>query len=424
LRGGGQSVAPGVTAAKEKEWEAQPVSSRQTFLSFFRSSKGRLLFALRGRIPRVDFWVGLAVVAGMTTLAVFLNGNRVREGELGKFFTLVTIIAVLSPYCLTAIVVKRLHDIDRSGWNALVLFVALFLAGLAAMAYGGLQQNEVVDAEWRWFWTNVFYVAAGLAVVLIACLIVKLGFAGGTLGPNRFGPDPAGPSEQPKMFLKLFTEVWDEKGGLAALDLADERFDAEALSGEVRQSIAARISELALHDLYEEDLTGSETVLLRMLDFAEARFGEQHYSVATISNAIGRALIADRRDAEAEPHLLRALAINEALARDHPGHRFYPSHELGNLVGRYEAASRLDLAVGLLERRVAILGVKATNPRAARALLDLGKAYVQQGRQADAAANLREALAFFDKQPPTKGVNYNLYAQIARDLLAGIPDSE
>jgi hypothetical protein len=48
--------------------------------------------------------------------------------------------------------------------------------------------------------------------------------------------------------------------------------------------------------------------------------------------------------------------------------------------------------------------------------------YVRQGRLADAAANPREALAFFEKQPQTKGLNYNLYAQIARDLLAGIPD--
>jgi uncharacterized membrane protein YhaH (DUF805 family) len=372
----------------------------------------------------VDFWVGLTVVVGMTTLAVLLNGNRIREGSLENFFTVVTIIAVLSPYCLTAIVVKRLHDLDRSGWNAIVLFVALFLAGLAAMAYGGLQQSEMMVAEWRRFWTNVFYVTAGLAVALFTYVIVKLGFTRGIIGPNRFGPDPAAPSERPKMFLKLFTEVWDARGGLAALNLADERFVAGVLSEEERESIAARISELALHDLYEEDLTGSEPVLRRMLDFAEARFGGQHYSVAAVSNAFGRALMAEHRDAEAEAHLLHALAINEALARVHPSHRFYPSHELGNLVGRYEAATRHKLAVGLLERRVAILGVKATNPRAARALLDLGKAYVQQGRQADAVANLREALAFFDRQSPTKGLNYNLYAQIARDLLAGILDSE
>ena len=224
------------------------------------------------------------------------------------------------------------------------------------------------------------------------------------------------------MLLKLFSQVWDARGGLAALDLADQRFVAGGLSQEERQSIAARISELALHDLYEENPAGAEPVFRRMLDFAEGHFG-RHYSVADVSNAFGRMLMAERREAEAEEHLLRALAVNEAVTRVHPGHRFYATHELGNLVGRYEAAKRLDLAAQLLERQVAILGAKAANPRAARALLYLGKAYAQQGRLGDAEANLREALTFFEKQPNTKGLNYNLYAQIARDLLAGIPDS-
>jgi uncharacterized membrane protein YhaH (DUF805 family) len=111
-------------------------------LAFFRSSKGQLLFALRGRISRTDFWVGLVVVACVTTLAVLLHGNRVRGGALGEFFTVVTAIAVLSPYCLTAIVVKRLHDLDMSGWNVLSLFLGLLLAALATTAYWGLQQGH------------------------------------------------------------------------------------------------------------------------------------------------------------------------------------------------------------------------------------------------------------------------------------------
>jgi tetratricopeptide (TPR) repeat protein len=227
-----------------------------------------------------------------------------------------------------------------------------------------------------------------------------------------------------KSFVKLFSEVWHARGGLAALNLADQRFAAVDLCEKERQSIAARISELALHDLYDEDLPEAEAILQRMLDFVEAKFGTQHYSVADVSNALGRALMARCRDAEAEAHLLRGLAVNEALARVQPGHRFYPSYELGNLVGRYKAANRFDLAAALLERRVAILGRKATNPRAAQALLDLGTAFAQQGRPVDAAAHLREALAFFEKEPKTRGLSYNLYAQIARDLLAGFPDPE
>jgi len=165
--------------------------------SFYRGSKGRLLFALGGRIHRTDFWVGLVVIVGITTLAILLNGKRVSGGALGEFFALVTIIAVLSPYCLTAVVVKRLHDLDRSGWYALVLIIAFFLAGLAALAHEDLRQSQITVAEWRDFWTTVFYVTAGLAVALLAYMIVKLGFTRGTLGANRFGPDPAATADQP-----------------------------------------------------------------------------------------------------------------------------------------------------------------------------------------------------------------------------------
>jgi uncharacterized membrane protein YhaH (DUF805 family) len=164
--------------------------------SFYRSSKGRLLFTLRGRIHRTDFWLGMVAVVGVTTLAILLHGRRVSGGALGEFFTIITVIAVLSPYCLTAVVVKRLHDLDKSGWHALVLFVAFFAAGLAAMAHEGLQQSQITLAEWRDFWTTVSYVSAGLALALLAYLLVKLGFTRGTLGSNRFGPDPAAPVEE------------------------------------------------------------------------------------------------------------------------------------------------------------------------------------------------------------------------------------
>jgi uncharacterized membrane protein YhaH (DUF805 family) len=120
------------------------------------------------------FWVGLVVIVGVTALAILLNGKRVSGGALGDFFALVIVIAVLSPYCLTAVVVKRLHDLDRSGWHAFVLVVAFFLVGLAAWAYEGLRQDQITLEEWRKFWTTVFYVTAALAVALLA-----LGFTRG-----------------------------------------------------------------------------------------------------------------------------------------------------------------------------------------------------------------------------------------------------
>ena len=132
--------------------------------SFYSSTKGRLLFGLRGRIPRTDFWVGLIATVGITTLAILLGGNSVRVGGLGPFFAVVTAISVLSPFCLAAVVVKRLHDLDMAGWYVLAFFVPLLLAALAAMAHLGLREGRVIE-EWQGFWTMTFYMAAGLATL-------------------------------------------------------------------------------------------------------------------------------------------------------------------------------------------------------------------------------------------------------------------
>jgi hypothetical protein len=64
----------------------------------------------------------------------------------------------------------------------------MLIAVLAATAYRALQQG-LVDEEWQAFWTG-FCIAAGPVIVLLAYLFGKLGFARGTAGANRFGPDP------------------------------------------------------------------------------------------------------------------------------------------------------------------------------------------------------------------------------------------
>jgi uncharacterized membrane protein YhaH (DUF805 family) len=124
----------------------------------------------------------------MTTLALLLNGHRVRGGALGEFFAVVTAIAILSPYCLIAIIVKRLHDLDMSGWHMLTLLARVLLAVLAATAYRGLQQG-LIDEEWQVAWRG-FCIASGPVIVSLACLFGRRGFARGTVGANRFGHDP------------------------------------------------------------------------------------------------------------------------------------------------------------------------------------------------------------------------------------------
>jgi uncharacterized membrane protein YhaH (DUF805 family) len=100
-----------------------------------------------GRAQRSAFWywvlfaVIAAIVAGMLDNMVFGEG----EGPIGTIVSLALFLPGLS------VSVRRLHDIDRTGWWVLLAFTVIGI------------------------------------IVLIIFNCTK-----GTPGPNRFGPDPLG----------------------------------------------------------------------------------------------------------------------------------------------------------------------------------------------------------------------------------------
>ncbi len=116
--------------------------------------------------------------------------------------------------------------------------------------------------------------------------------------------------------------------------------------------------------------------------------------------------------------LLRELAINEANVRAHHHRIPYTTYAIDNLLGRYFFVKRFNDAAALLEKQMAILGQDASHDYAALTLLNLGKAYLGQHRYSEAEAKLLSAYTYFEGKPKTEGLSYNLYAQIALDLLA------
>jgi uncharacterized membrane protein YhaH (DUF805 family) len=94
-----------------------------------------------------------------------------------------------------AVFVRRLHDIDRSGWWVLsgwwlllpfvsrrVLFNVIALE-LILPAFGGAAANGL----WLWHLGIYFSVLVALVISIVPLVWVC---ARGTLGPNRYGPDP------------------------------------------------------------------------------------------------------------------------------------------------------------------------------------------------------------------------------------------
>lgn len=108
------------------------------------------LFGFEGRIGRSTFWsitLGWLVVYGSI---------RIVTSPLPELNTIAMVI-VLVPYAWSsiAITVKRLHDLDRPGTH--------------------------------WFLGLIPLV--GFVIVTLPCSLIR-----GTVGPNRFGPDPIAPA--------------------------------------------------------------------------------------------------------------------------------------------------------------------------------------------------------------------------------------
>jgi|307.fasta_scaffold301610_2 uncharacterized membrane protein YhaH (DUF805 family) len=120
-----------------------------------------LFFSLRGRINRKLFWIGILVLWAVIWGPLLLFGSMlppnvppasygpILEATAGLIALLWLILLVVGDI---PIGVKRLHDLDMSGWWILFKFLPI----------GNL----------------LFF--------------LMLGVFRGTSGPNRFGPDPLG----------------------------------------------------------------------------------------------------------------------------------------------------------------------------------------------------------------------------------------
>jgi len=111
----------------------------------------RALFSFRGRLSRRDYWLkGFLVL-----LPIGIFNNILAYGvDTDGARVLAMIIGVGSLWPGLALLVKRLHDHNRSGWFAATLLIPL------------------------------------ANIVFLLWILAETWFLRGTVGPNRFGEDP------------------------------------------------------------------------------------------------------------------------------------------------------------------------------------------------------------------------------------------
>ncbi|HEY8337437.1 MAG TPA: DUF805 domain-containing protein [Tardiphaga sp.] len=131
----------------------------EVFIWFFLS--------LKGRIGRQEFCLGIFAFVVVNKLVVQI-GRMLDSGPVyynvkpPPDVSIVQLLLIVSLWPLAAILVKRLHDFNISGWWGLTILAASPLARAFGIPY----------------WIPYLLIAATLSVIP------------GRLGSNRFGSDP------------------------------------------------------------------------------------------------------------------------------------------------------------------------------------------------------------------------------------------
>jgi uncharacterized membrane protein YhaH (DUF805 family) len=118
----------------------------------------------------------LQIVIGISAL----TGN---VAAVGIFYVIYMIFGLVILWPSIAIMIKRIHDRNKTGWLVLLPYVPLVLLlvfdGIAALAGGGTGAIGVL--------TVIFMIAFG---VIGIWFFVEFGCLRGTIGANQYGPDP------------------------------------------------------------------------------------------------------------------------------------------------------------------------------------------------------------------------------------------
>jgi uncharacterized membrane protein YhaH (DUF805 family) len=144
-----------------------------------------LFFSFRGRINRAKYWLA-ALVFVVVGIVLALIGLVLGDGVVVQALKHVVNLAVA--IAGIAVGIKRLHDRDKSAWWLLLFYVG---PGVFILIGGAIMWASAdtlgMAAQWSYLLLRLCFLG-GFAFAIWG--FVEIGCRRGTVGYNRFGPDP------------------------------------------------------------------------------------------------------------------------------------------------------------------------------------------------------------------------------------------
>ncbi len=143
-------------------------------------SNKQILFSFRGRIPRsifIPYWYSILAVN-------FLLGFPAKKviGDSLLLAYIFFIFFLFMAWILLALLVKRLHDLNRTGWPFVISALVVFALSNLLVIFHPLSEPILFSIV-----VGINLLGLALLVFLVLCTFLR-----GTIGTNKYGPDPLG----------------------------------------------------------------------------------------------------------------------------------------------------------------------------------------------------------------------------------------
>ncbi len=169
----------------------------------------------QGRARRSEFWLWVLLrfivgaVMGTISMSVLMSGINFQNPDpsqfMGRYFSVMPIMQLVNLGLLLptiAVAVRRLHDINRTGWWIIMPVVVAFAGMILFFIFFGTQiftlighEGNMSDAQSMQFIFSMLgslFLCLFLPILIAEIVMLVFYVTDGTPTANRFGADPKG----------------------------------------------------------------------------------------------------------------------------------------------------------------------------------------------------------------------------------------
>lgn len=157
------------------------VTSNNPFYWFKRALFKYAVF--KGRARRKEFWMFM-LTTQLIALCFYLC-----DRTFGSMWILNGTYSIATLLPTAAVLTRRLHDTDQSGWWVIGFYTVSFLFLSMCIALSMEIDNAGhIPSLFQWSFISILFIAFTLQIIIVVFACQK-----GTTGDNRFGPNPLEP---------------------------------------------------------------------------------------------------------------------------------------------------------------------------------------------------------------------------------------